>query len=1088
MSNPSVFSDFISEVENKADTFGNEEGLRYYFLSRLEEVCVTLHLSPTIKVEERLLSGRSDARVGYVVFEFKDPGKLSYFAIQEDALVKLHKYMRSYAAEKKLALSKLAGFATDGKLAAIVVFNQQAKEFVNVDWSGRLLDRPSCFFPIERAAIWFDQTIRVMSKRELTPENLLWDFGPGRELCKASVSVLWQDFRTFKQDKRVSKFYDQWEMLFSTATSKIIPAVKLASAVPLYGLESSALKSEDDVRHLLFVVHTYYALILKLLAIHISDNLKLLGQISLLERVYDDPREGLANAEKNLPLLYANLIEEDVFSWFQAIPSSGVFSCIRKIASLMKNFDVEKINRDVLKRVYQKFIPTKLRKALGEFYTKDWVAELLLKEVGYDGKGRLLDPACGSGTFLAVAISKKKELLKDTEPTEALEEILNSIVGLDINPIAVITARVNYLLSLMDLLQRVNISKPLKIPVYLCDSVITPQESYQNEGMMREYILRRTAIGTVSIPYIEGTTQVVEPSRLLLQGLAEFSKRPTNDFLEAMKWRLGEEIESRYRPKLRTLHELFANLENEGIDGIWARFIENFFAPVLSEPFEFVVGNPPWVAPVHVPKDYRDDVHNVIKDSGFQKPYELNFKKATARFRAAERAYVACLPFTYVALKKYLKPSGKLAFLLTSSLAKTRNAGGWREGMLEKRVIRIVDLTLITDIHEGALCWAFIPILINEKGSEEDNISYCYMTRKGVRKKKETPEERPDLEPIEWSIKSEELRLARKPITPYYGRAPWFTAPPNICSLFRRIQEKGKRLGDTYPIYMGVKPDSISAYQIESISPSQGKFVEAHFEQGERVQIESELIYPLVKGENISPWHFSYKYILVPHQQKENWSPIPEKILQENYRETYEHFERYKSELQNRALFKASTESVKEPAPFYSIMEISSNKTISTKVVFRKHSTQLEAAFVPAELEVPQLGSRITILDTSAYFVAATSREEGLLVTALLNSIPVRAFAYAIAEPKGGAPWKQFFQWTVGVLPIPRYKKNDSLQSSIIKLAEQMTINQQSCETELEKLVQQVYDLSDANVDSLKGYLRTIRGDTSQEKEAQPKV
>ncbi len=1076
MSNQSVFSDFVKGIESKADACGNENELRYYFLSRLEEICLNLHLSPTVKVEESLISGRSDARIGYVVFEFKDPGKLSSFSIQEDALTKIRKYMRSYATEKKIMLAKLEGFATDGKLATIVVFNQQAKELITVDWSGKQLDRPNCFFPIEKAAIWFDQTLRIMNRRELTPENLLEDFGPGTNLCKASVSVLWHDFRTFRQDKRVNKFYSQWEMLFSTATSKIIPAEKLAKAMPTYGLEISSLQSEDDVRYLLFVVHTYYALILKLLALHISDNLKLLGQISLLERVCDDPREGLASAEKTLPMLYANLIEEDVFSWFQAIPASGVFDCIRKIASYLKNYDVEKINRDVLKRVYQEFIPAKLRKALGEFYTKDWVAELLLKEVGYEGNGRLLDPACGSGTFLAVAISKKKEFLRDREPTEALEEILSSIVGLDINPVAVITARVNYLLSLMDLLQKVHISKPLKIPVYLCDSIIMPQESYQNEGMMREYVLKRTAIGTISIPYIEGTDQVAEPSRILLQGLAEFSKRPSSEFLEAMKLRLGEDIEGRYRPRLRALHEIFAKLEQDGIDGIWARFIENFFAPVLSEPFEYVVGNPPWVAPVHVPKDYRDDIHELVKGSGFQRPYELGFKKATARFRAAERAYVACLPFTYVALKKYLKTSGKLAFLLTSSLAKTRNAGGWREGMLENKVTRIVDLTLITDIHEGALCWAFIPIVTNEKGSNKEEISYCYMTRKGQRKRKETPEEPPNLEPIEWMINSEEMRLDRKPSAPYYKRAPWFTAPPNICSLFRRMQEKGERLGDSYPIYMGVKPDSISAYQIGSISASQGKFVEANFDKGERAQIESELVYPLIKGGNISPWRFSFKYILVPHRRDENWSPIPEKTLQEDFRETYEHFERYRSELQNRALFKASVENVKDPAPFYSIMEISDNKVDSAKVAFAKHATQLEAAFIPAELDIPQLGSRATILDTSAYFVATNSREEGLLVTAFLNSIPVRAFAYAIAEPKGGAPYKQFFQWTVGVLPIPRYRKSDNLQSSIVKCAKQLNAHQQSCEAELENLVQQAYGLTNDAMNDLQRYLRVIRG------------
>lgn len=1072
-----IVKDFIEDIKAKADGFGNEDELRYYFLSRLEEICRRLHLSPNVKVEETLLSGRSDARIGYVVFEFKLPGKLSSFSIQEEALGRLRAYIRSYANEKKIALAKLEGLVTDGKLATIIVYNRQARELVAVDWSGKQLDWSRCFFPIENCAIWLEQTLTTLNRRELSPENLLENFGPGTELCKASVKALWNCFRKFIQDEKTSKFYRQWEILFSTATSKILPAEKLSRVTPLYGLGSAVLETKDDVRNLLFVVHTYYALILKLLALRISDQLKLLGQVSLLERVYGDPKEGLVSAEKTLPMLYANIIEEDIFSWFQLLSAPDVFDCVRKIAGILQDYDVEKIDRDVLKRVYQKFIPTKLRKALGEFYTKDWVAELVLKEVGYNGNGRLLDPACGSGTFLAIAISKKKERLRDKDPHEALEEILSSIVGLDINPVAVITARVNYLLSLMTLLQRVEISKPLKIPVYLCDSVIVPRETYETKGMIPEYMLKRTAVGSISIPYMKGSARVPEPARVLLQGLAEFSKRSTNEFLEAMKWRLGVDIEARYRPKLRALHEMIASFERDRIDGIWARLIENFFAPLLAEPFDFVVGNPPWVAPVHVPKDYRDDVREIVRNSGFQKPYDPSFRKAKARFRAAERAYVACLPFTYIALKKYLKPSGKLAFLLTSSLAKTRNAGGWREKTLEYKVTRIVDLTLITDIHEGALCWSFIPIVVNENCSEKDEISYCYATRKGVKpKRKKTREEPPTVEYHEWMITPGSMRLSRKPSNVHYNRAPWFTAPPDICTLFRLMQKIGERLGDNFPIYMGVKPDSIPAYQIGEISASQTGFVEARFDKGEKAQVESELVYPLIKGSNISPWNFSFQFILVPHDPNNGWAPIPLETFKKHYRESYEHFEKYRNKLENRALYKASVTKARTSLPFYSIMEISTSKINSTKVAFSKHATQLKAMVVPEELEVAELGQRATILDTSAYFIATETYEKGLFVTAFLNSLPVRAFAYSIAEPKGGAPYKQFFQWTVGSLPVPRFKKNNPLHSSIIKCARELCASRHVENGKLDYLVQQAYQLKDNEMNRLQAYLQMMKG------------
>ncbi len=49
----------------------------------------------------------------------------------------------------------------------------------------------------------------------------------------------------------------------------------------------------------------------------------------------------------------------------------------------------------------------------------------------------------------------------------------SNVVGFDLNPLAVISARTNYLLALGDLLQ--HRSGEISIPVYLADSILTPQ-------------------------------------------------------------------------------------------------------------------------------------------------------------------------------------------------------------------------------------------------------------------------------------------------------------------------------------------------------------------------------------------------------------------------------------------------------------------------------------------------------------------------------------------------------------------------------------------------------------------------------------
>ena len=87
---------------------------------------------------------------------------------------------------------------------------------------------------------------------------------------------------------------------------------------------------------------------------------------------------------------------------------------------------------------------------------------------------RLLDPGCGSGTFLVLAIAPLKAncLQAGLSEGETLEVILTSVMGIDLNPLAVLAARVNYLLAIADLLPYRR--HEVEFPVYLADSILTP--------------------------------------------------------------------------------------------------------------------------------------------------------------------------------------------------------------------------------------------------------------------------------------------------------------------------------------------------------------------------------------------------------------------------------------------------------------------------------------------------------------------------------------------------------------------------------------------------------------------------------------
>lgn len=114
-----------------------------------------------------------------------------------------------------------------------------------------------------------------------------------------------------------------------------------------------------------------------------------------------------------------------------------------------------------------------MRHALGEYYTPDWLADHVLNELNYEGDPdkRVLDPACGSGTFLVMTINRVRRWYEENRERCDFDEgglcrkLLSNVIGFDLNPLAVMAARTNYLIAIRDLIGRVD---QVEIPVYLC--------------------------------------------------------------------------------------------------------------------------------------------------------------------------------------------------------------------------------------------------------------------------------------------------------------------------------------------------------------------------------------------------------------------------------------------------------------------------------------------------------------------------------------------------------------------------------------------------------------------------------------------
>jgi type I restriction-modification system DNA methylase subunit len=133
-------------------------------------------------------------------------------------------------------------------------------------------------------------------------------------------------------------------------------------------------------------------------------------------------------------------------------------------------YDYTEMDMDVWKTVYQKFLSPEDVNKLGFVTTPDEIVDLVLDLVGYikseEGlcKKTILDPACGSGTFLVEALVRLKEHLylqmkchhfDEREPMwerdkKIIENVTSNIHGIDINPFATFLTTTNLTFQLIE--------------------------------------------------------------------------------------------------------------------------------------------------------------------------------------------------------------------------------------------------------------------------------------------------------------------------------------------------------------------------------------------------------------------------------------------------------------------------------------------------------------------------------------------------------------------------------------------------------------------------------------------------------------
>ena len=489
----------ISKIASRAQT---EEDLKIGVETVIREYLVEQSDIEIIPEYEKItgIRGRRDAVYGHFTIEYKKPGELENQNRLKRAAIQLAGYLEDVKIDNgkgEEALKRVAGACIDGKK---IFFLRYWPSNIGRSRSSSLIETYSEGihggfqlmgpYPVTPESI--DELFRYMRalhRRPLSPEYLAGEFGPGTETAQFIVGALYQSFAN-KESETVKTLFKQWEYTFGIVYGA--ETVKARSDIPELA-KGYGLPKEVSLKHSLFAVHTYFALIMKLIAAEVvslqqgSLAPSLIGQLSgMAPAELENQMNQLEDGGIFKAYGIKNFLEGDFFRWYLSVWDGELAKAIRLLASKLSGFEPTTPflrpgeARDLLKKLYQYLVPKKLRHDLGEYYTPDWIAERLLNQLSYHGNPntRILDPACGSGTFLTLAIDRVRRYMQDhfwdrdpSKRKECAAKILRNIVGFDLNPLAVIAARTNFLLVFGDLIRDI---RPIEIPVYMCDSILPP--------------------------------------------------------------------------------------------------------------------------------------------------------------------------------------------------------------------------------------------------------------------------------------------------------------------------------------------------------------------------------------------------------------------------------------------------------------------------------------------------------------------------------------------------------------------------------------------------------------------------------------
>jgi hypothetical protein len=697
---PGLLEDYCRQIQDAKRNHSHHDQRRALFMDFYRQGFgvepAEVELEHKVKVAQ--VRGYIDALFDVTILEFKT----SLDRERADGLAELRLYFKSR--------SKPGDFIaalTDGELFEIY------------QWGGEDVEKIDAFaLDAERpldAYLKLDQFRPGEKKRQPGSDDIVIHFGPHSLVYRRALAGMREIFAKVEAMPEVATKFREWNRLLAK----------------VYGAE---LGYAD-----LFMTHTYMVVLSRLMVAQ-----ALFPKDDRNTEMYRGILGGGWFFNKRLP----NLAEPDFFSWALNTEAEATFLALTgRIACYVAKYDFGSTEEDILKELYQGLVDPAERHDLGEYYTPDWLAELTLDRLDYRG-GTLLDPSCGSGTFLMQAIRRLRAL--GYKKDRLVRAVTQDLSGIDVHPLAVLMAKANMLLALGS--DARGYADPIRLPVFMADTLQT--ELDEGKGCLK---VPASAGNVFHIPLatIENRAdqidEMIETMHRFAQSaaaeefdmatvkagfLAKFPLLQADGNGEAFFWKQNLETATR--------------LIREKQNSIWSFILKNTYRPTFlrKRKVDYVVGNPPWLSYRYIrDEEYKDRVRKLCFD------YALLDSKQRSLITQIELATV----FYCHCQRHFMKLGGKIGMVLPWGAmgGAKQHEGFQRLGGFE----RVLDLHEVTGLFNVPCC-----VMIGSNAARDGEPPCEYF--KGVIERRN-----PRWDEVKDGLRHEEAGLA---FVEHQIRSPWY--------------------------------------------------------------------------------------------------------------------------------------------------------------------------------------------------------------------------------------------------------------------------------------------------------------------------